>query len=359
MKQIVLFSFLLLFGIVISQLFDLVSIRDIVNTVTMICLAYIMLYVGLEFDIDKGKLKSYGTDYLVAMTAATFPWFFCAIYFFMNFDVDIKESLLLGRFAAPTSAGVLFAMLTAAGLAATWLFKKVRILAIFDDLDTVLLMVPLQIMIVGMKGEMMLMIMLILLLLLGAYVFLHQIKLPVSPKYFLVYSVGLVFLCEWLEHTTNVHLEVLLPAFALGCMIRHKPSVSVHFVHSKFDLDLFIKSAFMFFVGCSLPKIAIPSEGILFLVINVLLITIISNIGKCFPVFFYKKEASFRERIALCFSMFPRGEVGAGVLLVSISYGITGLPAAIAGLSLALNLVLTGFFIAIVFRLIGHERSSL
>ena len=41
-----------------------------------------------------------------------------------------KETLLDGRFAAPTSAGVLFSMFAAAGLGSTWLFRKARILAI-------------------------------------------------------------------------------------------------------------------------------------------------------------------------------------------------------------------------------------
>jgi hypothetical protein len=34
------------------------------------------------------------------------------------------ETLLVGRFASPTSAGVLFSMLAAAGLSATWMFKS-------------------------------------------------------------------------------------------------------------------------------------------------------------------------------------------------------------------------------------------
>ena len=41
----------------------------------------------------------------------------------------------------------------------------------------------------------------------------------------------------------------------------------------------------------------------------------------------------------------PRGEVGAGVLVISLSYGIGGPIVTIAMLSLALNLMLTGIFI--------------
>ena len=41
-------------------------------------------------------------------------------------------------------------MLAATGLSATWLFRKARILAIFNDLDTVLLMIPLKMLMIGL-----------------------------------------------------------------------------------------------------------------------------------------------------------------------------------------------------------------
>jgi Kef-type K+ transport system membrane component KefB len=111
----------------------------------MIAMSFIMIHVGLEFEIDKKKWRSCGTGYGVAMTAAAFPWIFvtlCFIFFmsppesWSSWD-SWKEALLAGKFAAPTSAGVLYAMLAAAGLGATWVFKKARILTIFDDLNTV------------------------------------------------------------------------------------------------------------------------------------------------------------------------------------------------------------------------------
>ena len=107
----------------------------------MICLGFIMIEVGLDFTINKKDLKRYGWDYIVAAGAAAFPWIFCALYFIAIFKMEWTDALLVGRFAAPTSAGVLFAMLTGAGLGATWLFYKARILAIFDDLDTILFLI--------------------------------------------------------------------------------------------------------------------------------------------------------------------------------------------------------------------------
>ncbi len=117
MKQVLIYSLLLVSGILGSQFLDLESSRSAVSMITMICLAYIMIEVGLEFTINKRNLRSYGVDYAVAATAAAFPWILCAVYFVTVFGSDWKEALLVGRFAAPTSAGVLFTMLAAAGLA--------------------------------------------------------------------------------------------------------------------------------------------------------------------------------------------------------------------------------------------------
>jgi hypothetical protein len=55
--------------------------------------------------------------------------------------------------------------------------------------------------------------------------------------------------------------------------------------------------------------------------------------------------------------MWPRGEVGAGVLVVSISYGIGGPIVTVAALSLALNLVLTGGFIWLVQKLLDSKSA--
>jgi Kef-type K+ transport system membrane component KefB len=91
---------------------------------------------------------------------------------------------------------------------------------------------------------------------------------------------------------------------------------------------------------------------------HVLAITLLSNLGKMFPVFTYRRQAPFRERLALAVAMFPRGEVGAGVLVISLSYHLTGPMITIAALSLALNLLATGLFILIVKRLIAQPASA-
>ncbi len=365
MIQVLFYSGLLVVGMAASQIYDLSVLRSLLATATMICLAYIMIEVGLEFTLDKRRLKSYGWDYVVAMTAAAFPWIFCALYFILAFQTDWREALLIGRFAAPTSAGVLFAMLAAAGLGTTWLFRKAQVLAIFDDLDTILFMIPLQFLFVGLKPELLAVVLLILILLVIAYRWLHAVRWPIGKGWLLLYGAAIVALCQAIERTAHVHLEVLLPAFALGCVLYnpHDPSRPQQHSHEHaylepeqdgaLVLDRTVKALFMFLVGCSLPRILLAGASPWTFLWHVIVLTVLSNLGKCFPAFCYRREADFRQRMALSVAMFPRGEVGAGVLLVAIGYGLTGLPLTLSALSLAFNLVLTGAFIAVVKWLIS------
>ena len=336
----------------------------------MACLAYIMIEVGLEFTINKKKLKNYGVDYFVSATAATLPWIFCSLYFLFVFKTDWKEALLVGCFAAPTSAGVLFAMLAAAGLGVTWVFKKAQVLAIFDDLFTVLLLIPLKILFVGLKPELFVVVAVMFFLLFSAYRWLHQVRLPIEKLWLFIYGIILTVGSVALEHTTHVHLEVLLPAFALGCILfnPHDPNLPQEHAHEHQFLepensfvraiDKSVKSAFMFLVGLSLPKIVLTDITIQAVLWHVLWISLLANLGKCFPLFFYKKEVGFKERLALSVAMFPRGEVGGGVLLIALGYGLSGLPATLAGLTLALNLILIGGFIGIIKWLISRTANS-
>ncbi len=68
--------------------------------------------------------------------------------------------------------------------------------------------------------------------------------------------------------------------------------------------------------------------------------------------------ADWRERLALCIGMWPRGEVGAGVLVLSLGYGIGGAMVTVATFSLALNLVLTGVLILAVNALLNASARA-
>ena len=205
MRKVLLFSILLLLGLISSQWLpgavgpDYAFVGDIVRIMTMAALSFIMIRVGYEFDIDKSNLRQYGRDYLIAFTAASFPWIFVTTYFvFVLLPPDTwgsflawKETLLAGRFASPTSAGILFSMLAAAGLGRTWLFRKARILAIFDDLDTVLLMIPLKMIMVGLVWQLGMTVVVMAVMLTTAYVLLHKVRIPETWPWVLAICAGL------------------------------------------------------------------------------------------------------------------------------------------------------------------------
>ena len=56
-------------------------------------------------------------------------------------------------------------MLAALGLKSSWIYKKIQVLAIFDDLDTILLMIPLQIMMVGLRWQLIIIVLVVFVLL--------------------------------------------------------------------------------------------------------------------------------------------------------------------------------------------------
>jgi Kef-type K+ transport system membrane component KefB len=374
MGKVALYSLLLVAGLAGSQLLAGTG-ETAIKLLTMTALAFIMIHVGLEFDLEKSDMGRYLWDYLVAGTAAAFPWVFCALYFvFVMTPPDAwwtadawKESLLLARFASPTSAGVLFSMLAAAGLGATWMFRKAQVLAIFDDLDTILLMIPLKMMMVGMRWQLAGIVLVIAVLLWMAWRWLHVVRWPTSWPYVLAYAVALTLVCEGVylgsklvAEDVPVHLEVLLPAFVLGCMLA-RPSDSHHHDAGEQRASDVISAAFMVLVGLSMPPIFAANDGASTawstIALHVLVVTVIANVGKMFPTLCYRREASVRERLALSIAMFPRGEVGAGVLVISLSYGLGGPALTVAVLSLALNLLCTGLFIAAVQALLRPERA--
>ena len=289
------------------------------------------------------------------------------------------EAMLAARFAAPTSAGVLFSMLAAAGLAGTWAFGKTRILAIFDDLDTVLFMLPLKALMVGLAWQLGVVVLITTLLLIVGYRYFRKLDLPTGWPWILGYALLLTVISEALYSYSkdpvtlvSVQIEVLLPAFLLGCMLKvhhHEqiviPGENPPGMTMEERIGLIVSCLFLLLVGLSMPA-AIGENAIIDIdmsigeiIFHVLMITLLSNLGKMFVVFFYRKESTLRERLAVAVAMFPRGEVGAGVLAVSLSYGIQGPFVAISFLSLALNLVMTGGFIFIVKQLLTPANGKI
>ncbi|CAK9050559.1 Uncharacterized protein SCF082_LOCUS27859 [Durusdinium trenchii] len=331
----------------------------VVGLLTMFSLSFLMVGVGHEFVIERSKLGTYARDYIVAMSAAGLPWIFVALWLHFalpNSGLAWGSALLMARFAAPTSAGILFNMLEAAGFKETWLFKKAQVLAIFDDLDTILLMIPLKMYLVGFKWELSIDAVFVTTCLLLAWQNLHQIRLQSSWRWTMMYSALITAACEGLCFYTSgrVHIEVLLPAFVIGCMTRicrpKDPWCEVLDESWEESVKSFVSTCFMLLVGMSMPSL-FSVQGHLTAAQtawHVFVVSILMIVGKMMLLFCYRDEADLRTRLALSLGMCPRGEVGAGVIAISLGLGMQGPAVAVAVLSLAANLVLsTGFIMAI------------
>ena len=384
MRKVLSFSGFLMLGLVVSQFLPMMAgdgygaVKSISNVLLYVCLSFIMINVGREFVLDKTRWKSYAQDYFIAMATAALPWFMIAIYYvfvllppdFWNSWEAWKENLLLSRFAAPTSAGILFTMLAAIGLKSSWIYKKIQVLAIFDDLDTILLMIPLQIMMIGLRWQLIIVVVIVFLLLSIGWQRLNKYDWRQDWKAILFYSV-IIFLAtqilylgskELYGDEGSIHIEVLLPAFVLGMVMKHK------------DIDTAwerkastgISFIFMFLVGMSMPPlqgISLPGDTGLasitgsqemmpwaLIIVHVVIVSLLSNVGKLFPVFFYC-DRKLSERLALSIGMFTRGEVGAGVIFIALGYNLGGPALVISVLTIVLNLILTGVFVLWVKKL--------
>lgn len=357
------------------------------DNLMFICLAFIMINVGREFELDKSQWRGYVADYFIAMATAALPWIFVSVYFmfllpsefFLSWDAW-KENLLIGRFAAPTSAGILFTMLAAAGLRKVWIYKKTQILAIFDDLDTILLMIPLQIMIIGMKWQLFFIIIIITFLLWFGWKRLSYYNTNQNWNIILMWACAIVGISGIVYFITKkifgadgaLHIEILLPAFVLGMVMKHNHAHIASRTES-FVTD-YISYIFMMLVGLSTPlfinvgisDIAEGAKSITAsmqmmswseIAFHVVIVTLISNLGKLFPVLCYR-DRSIYERLALSIGMFTRGEVGAGILIIALGYQIGGPILIISILSLVFNLISTGVFVIIVKKLAEKAYSG-
>ena len=376
MRKVLSFSVFLVAGLVLSQSLPVLvgtegigAVRTVANILLYVCLSFIMINVGREFEVDKSRWKSYTQDYFIAMATAAMPWFLIALYYvfvllppeFWNSWEAWKENLLLSRFAAPTSAG----------LKSSWMYKKIQVLAIFDDLDTILLMIPLQIMMIGLRWQLIIVVLIVFLLLSFGWKQLGKYNWRQDWKAILFYSF-LVFIAtqslyliskSLYGEAGSIHIEVLLPAFMVGMIMKHK-EIDTPVEHK---VATGISFLFMFLVGMSMPHFIgvdfaetqageysvtgsqemMPWGVIIF---HVLIVSLLSNIGKLFPVFFYR-DRKFSERLALSIGLFTRGEVGAGVIFIALGYNLGGPALLISVLTIVLNLILTGIFVLWVKKL--------
>ena len=161
----------------------------------------------------------------------------------------------------------------------------------------------------------------------------------------------------------GIHIEVLLPAFIIGVVMKSRHKYS----RAEMKVSDLISFVFMFLVGVSMPLFIgmdystvgdstmvtcsqpmMPWPELCF---HVVVVSMLSNVGKMMPLFFYS-DRDIRERLALSIGMFTRGEVGAGIIFIALGYNLGGPALIISVLTIVLNLMLTSVFIVWVKRLL-------
>ena len=376
MRKVLSFSLFLMLGLVASQLLPGLlgeahaAFKTTTDLLLYICLAFIMINVGREFEIDKSRWRSYTADYFIAMATAALPWLLIALYYvFVLLPPTLwgdtaawKENLLLSRFAAPTSAGILFTMLAALHLKRSWIYRKIQVLAIFDDLDTILLMIPLQILMIGLRWQMFVIVGLVAVLLTVGWRWQGRWNARQDWRAILGLALVVCLLTQAVYYVTahlygheeSIHIEVLLPAFVVGMLMRHRHIDTP----AERRVATGISFLFMLLVGMSMPLMGHAGSGCDAtsvtasqpmmpwgtLLLHVVAVSALSNLGKLVPLLFYR-DRPFSERLALSVGMFTRGEVGAGVIFIALGYNLGGPALVISVLTLVLNLILTGGFV--------------
>ncbi|CAK0864622.1 unnamed protein product [Prorocentrum cordatum] len=325
------------------------------------------------------------------------------MYALGQFGLPWQQALIAVRFAAPTSAGILFTMLEAAGMKETWIFQKLRILAIFDDLDTLLLMVPLKAIYIGPKWELAVELVFVAIICILMARFMHKLTVPISWPYLCLYAAGVTLVCEMVHFFTHsqavdpnnvadtIHFEVLLPAFTVGCITKHENAEhDGHDIHQRPDslslrclcspgttgtadtVTMCISAVFMVLVGVSMPPLfssSLEDDGLRrlgsdetmaphLIVIHVIACSFLMILGKMFPAACYKSEVNLKTRVALAVAMMPRGEVSAGIIANALALGITGPPMVIGIVCLALNMMMVSVFICTV-KTLAKETATL
>lgn len=260
----------------------------------------------------------------------------------------------------------------------SWIYEKAQTLAIFDDLDTIILMVPLQVAMIGeFNWQMLAMLVAIFGMFFVGWRYMSRFKMAQNWYAIFTYAV-LVYGSTMLIYTVTkhffgdkgaVHIEVLLPAFIFGMIIKNRH------IGGKVEarVSTIVSVVFMLLVGMSMPLIdfdatasvgesaslisTIPMMSGGEIALHVLVVTILSNLGKLAPMLFYR-DHSLTERLALSVGMFARGEVGAGVIFIALGYNIGGPILLISILTLVLNLILTIGFVYIVKKLALKAESA-
>ena len=226
----------------------------------------------------------------------------------------------------------------------------------------ILLMIPLQILMIGLRWQMFVIVGLVAVLLTVGWRWQGRWNARQDWRAILGLALVVCLLTQLVYYVTahlygpeeSIHIEVLLPAFVVGMLMRHRHIDTP----AERRVATGISFLFMLLVGMSMPLMGHAGSGCDAtsvtasqpmmpwgtLLLHVVAVSALSNLGKLVPLLFYR-DRPFSERLALSVGMFTRGEVGAGVIFIALGYNLGGPALVISVLTLVLNLILTGGFV--------------
>ena len=143
---------------------------------------------------------------------------------------------------------------------------------------------------------------------------LHQIRLQSSWRYTMIYAAMITAACESLCFYTSgrIHIEVLLPAFVIGCMTRICRPVDPWCEVLDESWEEYVKSListfFMLLVGMSMPSLFTVSGHLTAgqTALHVFVVSVLMVLGKMMLLFCYRKEADLKTRLALSLGAFSK-----------------------------------------------------
>merc|ERR1719191_997445 len=109
----------------------------------------------------------------------------------------------------------------------------------------------------------------------------------------MIYALFIVMFCKGLHYGSKhhlemepIHLEVLLPAFVLGCLLTHS-----HESPREKLVGTLVSAVFMFCVGLSTPPLTLSGERSVLsadMAGHIAAVTALMIVGKMFPLFCYR-----------------------------------------------------------------------
>ena len=125
-----------------------------------------------------------------------------------------------------------------------------------------------KMMVLGFQPKLVILVLAVVAFLAAAYFWIHWLNVPTGNGCIALYAILVWLITFAFDYVTDLHLEVLIPAFALGCIIKSNHlhgsadyETTTHPLKQGHDweavLDAVVKGGFMLLAGMAMPRIAV------------------------------------------------------------------------------------------------------